>query len=126
MNHGHELVESADACAFPDGLRACAAESVGGMTAISSAASSANADEHDPAAQTLTGHSADAEFEMPPSKHPDVQTVAGHGHEVVQSADAGFECGVATLSCDVARWGMEGYVRPSARDCCAAVLSVCA
>ena len=51
MNHGHDLVESADACALPDGLRACAAESVGGMTAISSAASSANADEHDPAAK---------------------------------------------------------------------------
>ena len=33
------------------------------MTAISSTASSANADEHDPAAQTLTSHSADAEFE---------------------------------------------------------------
>ena len=54
MSHGHELVESADACALPDGLRACAAEFVGGMTAISSATSSANADEHDPAAQTLT------------------------------------------------------------------------
>ena len=63
MNHGHELVESADACALPDGLRACAAESVGGMTAIPSAASSANADEHEPVAQTLTGHSADAEIE---------------------------------------------------------------
>ena len=54
MSHGHELVESADPCALPDGLRACAAEFVGGMTATSSAASSANADEHDPAAQTLT------------------------------------------------------------------------
>ena len=53
MNHGHELVESADACALPDGLRACAAESVGGMTAISSAASSANADEHEPAASAV-------------------------------------------------------------------------
>ena len=53
MSHGHELVESADACALPDGLRACAAESVGGMTAISSAASSANADEHEPAASAV-------------------------------------------------------------------------
>ena len=98
--------------------------------------------------------------QMPPNKRPDVQTVAGHGHEVVQSADvefecgtrsssaashvnadeheraahmltghgadAGFACGVAALSCDVARRGMEGYVRPYARDCCAAVLAVCA
>ena len=53
MSHGHELVESADACALPDGLRACAAESVGGMMAISSAASSANADEHEPAASAV-------------------------------------------------------------------------
>ena len=98
--------------------------------------------------------------QMPPSKRPDVQTVAGHGHEVVQSADAefecgtrsssaashvnadeheraahmltghgadaGFACGVAALSCDVARRGMRGYVCPYARDCCAAVLAVCA
>ena len=53
MSHEHELVESADACALPDGLRACAAESVGGMMAISSAASSANADEHEPAASAV-------------------------------------------------------------------------
>ena len=53
MNHGHELVESADACALPDKMRACAAESVGGMTAISSAASSANADKHEPAASAV-------------------------------------------------------------------------
>ena len=90
MSHGHELVESADACALPDGLRACAAEFVGGMTAISSAASSANADEHDPAAQTLTSHSA-----------------------------AEFEGGVTALS-PAARRGMEGYVRPYAPDCCRA------
>jgi hypothetical protein len=83
---------------------------------------------------------------MPASKRPDVQTVAGHGHEVVQSADvefecgtrsssaashvnadenervahtltihgadAGFACGVAALSCDVVRRGMQGYVLP--------------
>ena len=61
------------------------------MTAISSAASSANADEHDPAAQTLTGHSADAEFEG----------------------------GVTALS-PAARRGMEGYVRPYEPDCCPA------
>ena len=88
MSHGHELVESADACALPDGLRACAAEFVCGMTAISSTASSANADEHDPGAKTLTSHSA-----------------------------AEFEGGVTALS-PAARRGMEGYVRPYEPDCC--------
>ena len=72
-----------DPCALP--------EFVGGMTAISSAASSANADKHDPAAQTLTG----------------------------QSGDAEFEGGVAALS-PAARRGMEGYVRPYEPDCCPA------